>query len=247
MLKDLAPRIRRRLNRHRDLEIRVNALESAVVCLCEGSRYEPGELVGFNGQVVRKRLFDDVRKVLEFDVAIETGTWIGDTTGYLATTLKCPVYSCELHRIPHAVAKMRLAHLPALTLEHKDSRSFLRDLTSVVPSTSRCLFYLDAHWHSDLPLAEELRIIAGAWRHYLVIVDDFEVPGDGGYRYDSYGRGKSLSVRDFAGEFDRCGLVPFFPAGASSTETGFKRGCVVLAPRGDWADALRRVPSLIAR
>jgi hypothetical protein len=142
---------------------------------------------------------------------------------------------------------MRLADVPRLTLEHKDSRSFLRDLRAVVPATSRCLFYLDAHWHSDLPLAEELRIIRDAWREYVIVVDDFQVPGDPGYHFDSYGRGKSLSITDFGAEFERCGLEWFFPARSSAEETGFKRGCVVLAPRGGTAEKIRTLAALTTR
>ena len=51
--------------------------------------------------------------------------------------------------------------------------------------------YLDAHWEEDLPLAEELAVIARATTRCIVMIDDFQVPGDG-YAYDNYGPGKAL-------------------------------------------------------
>jgi hypothetical protein len=69
----------------------------------------------------------------------------------LASTLRCPVYSCELHRIPHLIAKMRLGAIENVTLILSDSRKFLRDLAELLPSGRKCFFYLDAHWHADLP------------------------------------------------------------------------------------------------
>jgi hypothetical protein len=193
------------------------------------------------------KIFADIADNFRFDAAIETGTWMGDTTGYLATTMRIPVYSCELHAVPHAVAKMRLANLPDVHLATGDSRKFLRELTAIIPAARMCLFYLDAHWHSDLPLAEELQIISAHWREYVIVIDDFCVPGDQGYSYDSYGRGKSLSLADFAGVFARHALAAFFPATPSAEESGFKRGCVVLAPEGSVAARLRTIASLVSR
>ena len=53
--------------------------------------------------------------------------------------------------------------------------------------------YLDAHWAEELPLAEELCIVASAWTRCVVMVDDFQVPGDSGYAYDDYGPGLALT------------------------------------------------------
>jgi len=224
--------------------MRLNAVEAAIVHLAESPVYVARDDVGLNGQRVRKQIFTRLGHALPFEVVIETGTWMGDTTGYLAETLRLPVYSCELHRVPHAIAKLRLARLRDIRLVLKDSRAFLRDLAATIPATTTCLFYLDAHWHSDLPLAEELRIIAKAWKEYVVVVDDFSVPGDAGYGYDSYGRGKTLEIADFSDEFSKNGLIAFFPVAPSNEESGFKRGCVVLAPRGPIADRVAGIDLL---
>ena len=59
----------------------------------------------------------------------------------------------------------------------------------------------------------------------MVVVDDFEVPGDTGYTFDDYGPGKRLCV-DYLPDVPGWGL--FFPSLASAEETGGRRGCAVL-------------------
>ena len=241
MLQKFGVRLRRRLNFHRDVELRVRALEEAIACLIANRRYETGDGMGFNCQRVRKQILGEIARVFPIETVVETGTWIGDTTGYLASTLRCPVYSCELHRIPHLIAKMRLGAIENVTLVLGDSRKFLRDLAELLPSARKCFFYLDAHWHADLPLLDELRLIAKTWCDSVIMIDDFRVPGDAGYRYDDYGRGKSLSMQDFGAQFERLALKPYFPSVSSADETGAGSGCVVLAPRGPIAEALRQI------
>jgi hypothetical protein len=50
-------------------------------------------------------------------------------------------------------------------------------------------FYLDAHWYDDV-LAEEFDLIAEHWARYVVMIDDFVVPHDPGYEYDTYAAGR---------------------------------------------------------
>ena len=140
MLQKLGFRLRRRINAHRDLNVRVRALEEAIACLIANPRYETDDGMGFNCQRVRKQILGEIARVFPIEAVVETGTWIGDTTGYLASTLRCPVYSCELHRIPHLIAKMRLGAIENVTLVLSDSRKFLRDLAELVPSAQSAFF-----------------------------------------------------------------------------------------------------------
>ena len=103
--------------------------------------------------------------------------------------------------------------------------------------------YLDAHWGPDLPLFEETRILFASSSGIVVMIDDFQVPDDPGYAFDSYGPAATLNL-----EYLRLGEIPearvFFPALPSSAETGARRGCVVLAKAGPMADALAALDSL---
>lgn len=104
-------------------------------------------------------------------------------------------------------------------------------------------FYLDAHWQDDVPLAEELELIAASWSDPVIMIDDFQVPDDQGYGFDSYRNGLSLTL-DYLPLAKLPPLRLFWPGAAASEETGHRRGCVVLAPPGAAAERLAAQPAL---
>ncbi len=112
-----------------------------------------------------------------------------------------------------------------------DSRSFLRQLAADPAFRfQRPLFYLDAHWEEDLPLAEEIQIIIQRWPSFVIMVDDFQVPGTD-YAYDSYSNGLELTLAYLERE-----CVPLedfavlFPTLGPEAETGAKCGTLILLP-----------------
>jgi hypothetical protein len=216
----------------------------ALDALIISPQYQPGDDVGFNGQRCRKTIFSDILPACSVEVIVETGTWLGNTSGYMAQTSGCPVFSCELDLRFHTLARQRLAGVPNINLEVSDSRNFLKKL-SASPVTSQCtFFYLDAHWYFDLPLVEELEIITAHWKQFVVMIDDFKVPDDGGYAYDDYGGANVLSLDLLAPSVRKHNLAVYFPAAPSRDETGSKRGCVVLAPHGPFSKKLSELNSL---
>ena len=228
-----------------NLELAVRCLEAAVDGFIVTPRYVSGEEASFNGQVQRKRIFADLISAISFDTIVETGTWLGNTTGYMAEQSRRPVYSCEVNRRFHALAKLRLADLKGIHLEPGDSRKLLQKLAaSGEVGQKRVFFYLDAHWYDDLPLAEEIEIIATRWSGYVIMIDDFKVPDDPGYTYDDYGNGKTLELGLIQAAISKHNLSVFYPAAPASEETGARRGCVVLAPKGELAEKLAQVKSL---
>ncbi|WP_406859657.1 hypothetical protein ABZO31_04655 [Streptomyces sp. HUAS MG47] len=109
-----------------------------------------------------------------------------------------------------------------------DSRAALLRLRSSDSfPKSRVLFYLDAHWESDLPLREEVSLVTGTWTDSVIVIDDFKVPDDSGYTFDVYG-GQALSM-EYLGQGVVDPYEVFWPNCPSSAETGARRGCVVLA------------------
>ena len=175
---------------------------------------------------------------------METGTWVGNTTGYMATIARKPIYSCELIPRFHALSKMRLRELQELHLEQSDSRRFLQRLSQSDLARKSVFFYLDAHWYEELPLAEEVGTVVNCWEQFVIMIDDFKVPTDPGYGYDNYGAGKALSLELLSPLLQKHKLVPYFPAAPSSQETGAHRGCVVLASIGAHSEKLSRLSSL---
>ena len=182
-----------------------------------------------NGQQFRQRIFNRLMR-LGVDAIVETGSYIGASTGFFARQ-GVPVFSCELQEKLFARAAAHLAEWPLVTLHLDDSRSFLRSLAADPSFRFELpLFYLDAHWEKDLPLAEEIGIISGRWPSHAIMVDDFQVPGTN-YVYDKYGDGLELTL-DYL-EREGVNLDDFavlFPSVSDEAETGVKRGTLVLMP-----------------
>ena len=180
-----------------------------------------------NGQRGRQALVHDLVDLCRFTRIVETGTFRGVTTQFLADLSGLPVFSCELIRRYFLFSCARLSRRD-VHLVQSDSRSFLSNLArDPHTSSGATLFYLDAHWEDDLPLAEELQIIAPQWPTSIVIVDDFRVPSDPAYAYDNYGPGRALEEAILPAE-QLGGWALAYPSLHAARETGARRGCCIL-------------------
>lgn len=190
-----------------------------------------------NGQVARCELFQKIIQVWTPAAIIETGTFRGITTEWLAEITSTPIYTCEKNKRYFLQSQRRLEKLLNVHLALQDSRDFIKQIAGIDDiSQKRVLFYLDAHWEQDLPLREEISIIFDLFKHPCVIVDDFKVPFDSGYSYDDYGKGKVLSLEILEGL-----LTPeiqiAFPSTPSESDSGARRGAVILM-RKDSTDVI---------
>jgi hypothetical protein len=181
-----------------------------------------------NGQTARLEI---ARSILEnFAIAriVETGTYRGTTAEWFAQ-FGLPVVTAEISPRYAAFSRRRLRNKPNVDLRPRDSVTVLADLSrESIDRSAPTFFYLDAHWREDLPLRDELNIIAYCFPRAIVMIDDFRVPGDPGYAYDDYGPGKVLDV-SLLRSCQLASDVVFFPSVRSNWETGSRRGCVVLA------------------
>lgn len=187
-----------------------------------------------NGQQGRAKAFLALLAALEPAAIIETGTYRGTTTEWMASNFAGPIHTCELEPRLFYQARQKLARFDNVHCELIDSRAFLRALLQKLPRDQSALFYLDAHWKEDLPLTDEVSAILAAHPRAVVMIDDFAVPYDQGYAWDDYGPGKRLTLEILiaAGAVD---AHVFFPALPSEAETGAKRGCCVLTKNRDLA------------
>jgi len=230
----------------KNLPKRLGDVEAAVLTLIDSPAYRSGDDVGFNGQKGKKYIFNDILSVYRFSNVLETGTYIGDTAGYMAERSQLPVHSCEINQIFFSLAKMRLKAFPSISLYHLDSRDFL-DLLSNRPEITRneCFVYLDAHWGKNLPLKEEISVIASRWEKFIIMIDDFQVPDDDGYIFDSYGPFDRLNLPYLRKTLAKYDLCTFFPSMPSREESRTRpTGCVILAKNNEYAHPLRQIPSL---
>jgi hypothetical protein len=196
-----------------------------------------------NGQSGRREIFREVLQKIPFQAIVETGTYRGTTTSFLHDVSRLPVYTIEAVPRFFYYSRERFRSYPGIHSALGDSRAFLQDLSRRPEFPKNYVFfYLDAHWQNDLPLAQELEIIAECWSDPVILVDDFEVPDDPGYRYDDYGEGKRLRLEYLPGNI-LSGFRLFWPVIRSYEETGLRRGCVIIA-RTDAATRLAALPVL---
>ena len=183
-----------------------------------------------NGQRFRCLLVAELIQKLAPLAIVETGTYLGMTTEWLAS-FQLPTFSCEAMQDNYGFAAARLAATPNVHLVRRDSRSAIAaflDGPLKQHLHEPMLFYLDAHWFDDLPLDDEVQMIFAECPQAIVLIDDFKVPGDSGYGYDDYGPGKSLDAAYLSQAIAQFNLAIRYPSVASSKETGAKRGCAVV-------------------
>jgi predicted O-methyltransferase YrrM len=200
----------------------------------------------FNGQPARQALFRDIIVNVRPRAIVETGTYLGTTTDFMAGA-GIPIYTIEADSRNYGFARVRLRRKRNVMLCQGDSRRALRALFDRPPgpANDEVLFaYLDAHWSVDLPLAEELEIIFSRRPAAVVMVDDFQVPCDAGYAYDDYGPGKALIAGYIEPAVSKYQLQTFYPSTPSFAESGLRRGCVVLAKKSVHGRALSSIPLL---
>jgi hypothetical protein len=182
----------------------------------------------FNGQKCRQRLFLNLVETLKPAAFVETGTFRGSTTKWVAERFDGPILTCEIEVRYYLFACKMLAAYPQVRVSNEDSRTFLRNILPTLDNVRPVIFYLDAHWREDLPLEDELRQVLLSKVNSIIMIDDFEVPSDPGYGFDDYGPGKclSLSLLSWAKEL---GCRFFFPTVAAADETGERRGACLVA------------------
>jgi hypothetical protein len=182
----------------------------------------------FTSQKKRKQIFEELIQKIKFEMIIETGTFRGTTLEYFHDVSGLPCISIEKNKRYFGYSFIRFFLNNNVKIYNNDSRYIINKLTQHKSLTQvKTLFYLDAHWNSDLPLFEELELILSNWKNYIIFIDDFEVPMDAGYGFDNYGKGKKLSLEYLLGlPLDDVSL--FFPNIDSQIETGRRKGYIII-------------------
>lgn len=194
-----------------------------------------------NGQDARRHMFRALVNAAGIGAIVETGTFRGTTTEWIADWFSGPIYTCEAEPRFYAQARDKLSRFNHVQVFKSDSRRFLTEIAPQLPQDQTTLYYLDAHWSEDLPLLDEIRQILARGAPAVIMIDDFEIITDQGYMFDDYGPGKRLSLELIAAA-PLDGVSLFFPSTPSALETGARRGCVVLATAG--VDGIASVPEL---
>ena len=183
----------------------------------------------FNGQFSKHAIFSALRERLSFDAYVETGTYLGNTTLFLASCGK-PVYTVESNPEYYTKASALLSGHPLVHRFLDDSPRFLQQLLSdAIAPRDLVFFYLDAHWYAPLPLGEEIRLIAAQHPHGVVMIDDMKVEGDPGYGFDSNGEQEEISLAYLKEALSESDWHVFFPSMLSALD---HNAVDILMPRG---------------
>lgn len=178
----------------------------------------------FNGQALRWGTVSAIARNFNASVAIETGTYLGSSTPYLSSLVSEHTYSIEIDSDTFGKTSRRFRENHSqrnIDLILGDSAvEIINVLDKLNSTTTRVIAYLDAHWLEAIPTTDELEALTewgGAW---VAIIDDFMVPHDHGYGFDSYGNttiGPDVVPKN-------CGISIFVPSVSSDLETNAKRG-----------------------
>lgn len=130
----------------------------------------------------------DITTALQFDFLmtsygcdgiVETGSFLGDTTTYLARQYpNLPVRTCDVSEEYASFTRRRLAGHSNVRVLTGSSDDLLPQL---LEDLSRPLIYLDAHWYEHWPICEEIALIGSG----IVAIDDFDI-GHPRFSFDEY-------------------------------------------------------------
>ena len=142
-----------------------------------------GIIKAFNGDHYVKEEFEKLIKRFKIKTAVETGTYLGETTEVLAKIVK-KVYTIESVKENYKKAKERLKNYKKVTALLGNSPKAMDYL--LLKAEKPILFFLDAHWGRYWPILDELKVIAKhKCKNSVIVIHDFYVPNSGLY-YDSY-------------------------------------------------------------
>ena len=114
-----------------------------------------------------------------------------------------------------------------IKIENSDSYDFFKKKIS--KSKKVTFFYLDAHKQNlPSPLLLELEVIFKNLENFIIVIDDFLVPHDHKYGYDS-DFGSILKIAHIKKFLNYSNISYFFPKQKSKYETGFKRGSIYIS------------------
>lgn len=244
ILKNIQLLIKKVLNKiikYSDIEDRVATIESALVKADSDEKLE-WEKHYLNGQHFRREIVSKLLNRINFNFIIETGTEHGFSTAYFATFGK-KVISIEKSKPLFYLAKRKLGNFTNIHLIHNDSKNIKNILKqNEIDRESQVFFYLDAHSENDYPLLDELEFITSNYKKSLILIDDFQVPNDDGYGFDSF-NGRKLNLKLISKSLMGKNFI-YFPMIASNIETGRLRGYVLITNSEDFKKKLDEINEL---
>ena len=205
---------------------RISKIENALISNHKKTEFLWEEMC-LNGQKFRRKILEKFLNNSKFELIVETGTEYGFTTKFLSNYCD-KILTVEKSKPVYLLALANLKEISNIKLIQNDSKKIFEILKDNDENYNKkkIFFYLDAHSEDDYPLIDELSFIIKNIENFVILIDDFQVPNDDGYGYDSF-QGKKLNIK-FIKDLLTNDLSLFFPAIKSSQETGRLRGYVFI-------------------
>ena len=177
-----------------------------------------------NGDKIARNKFQQLIEQHKIKTVIETGTYHGVTTEWLASIVDT-VHTIELDPRYYETAKLKLEDLANVSMHFGSSPDILRKIMPVIEKP--IFFFLDAHWGPYCPMLDELRVIPRE-SNPVIAIHDFLVPGTT-LGYDIY-QGKPFSLDYIEGLLPRLYSNGYVTQYNDETAEGARRGIVYISP-----------------
>lgn len=203
----------------------------------EDGAAEGGHGDSFNSDSLLAAVVLRLRDRFQIRLAIETGTYHGVTTEWLARHFDT-VHSIEVNPAYLAQAAERLRGLANVTLHEGSSADLLGQLLS----PDRTLVFLDAHWNQN-PLRGELAAIAHSTEpRPLVMIHDFCVPDRPEFGFDTYPDQGIVYNWDHVADAVQAAYGDGYRMFYNRSAVGARRGCCFVVPEAWFSDAAEAQP-----
>ena len=103
---------------------------------------------------------------------IETGTYYGYTTTWVAKQCQIPVFTCEI--VQEYIDEAKKVLPSRVELYEESSVRFIAAIKNKVGTLP--FFFLDAHWFPKWPLLGELKMISDLFPGAIILIHDMQVP-----------------------------------------------------------------------
>jgi hypothetical protein len=137
----------------------------------------------FNTDIKLAERFLQLKDEYQISVAIETGTYHGDTTIWLAQNFET-VYTVEYDKRYLEIANQQILNYPNINSFLGNSTEFLVKFLADSKGKN-CIIFLDAHWYAN-PVLRELDRIKESGTKPVLAIHDFKVPSRPDLGYDVY-------------------------------------------------------------
>lgn len=183
----------------------------------------------FCGDTFLQDTFAELVQEHKPDIILETGTYLGDTTVFLAS-FGLPVLTVEIEPASHTVALAKFNELPNITAVLGDAASALEDRFDDLVD-KKILAFIDAHWRQDKAAERELAVLSRLTHKPVILVHDFYVPGTD-FGYDSHD-GHRYDLESFCWHFDLIYGKGKWNHRYNTQASGLKRGVVILTAKDE--------------